>query len=177
MSLKQFPSWDNLLAARDTRMTGQSHRAPRPVGHAHFWHRALTRRQVFKGGAAATALALGAGLWRPAVARAAAPVCAAPNPIPGGTPSPFGLIHFYYPTAPNPLGSNLTIASGAGDPSTITDFNGFVGVSEFGAQGTPDTGTQTVAPTSVYWAADVRFMVGEYIGVNGRHCQGAFAFF
>jgi len=61
MSLKQLLSWDDLLAARGPRMSGQSHPVPRPVGHAHFWHRALTRRQLFKGGAAATALALGAG--------------------------------------------------------------------------------------------------------------------
>jgi len=30
--------------------------------------------------------------------------------------------------------------------------------------------------TTLFWAADLRFMDGEYIGLDGRHRQGAFAF-
>ena len=168
MSLKHIQPWQ-----AGPPVNGQSHTPPGHVGHAHFWHRAMSRRQFFKVGAAATAVAVGSRLWMPEIAHAAAPTGAAPNPIPGGTIlGPFGLRHFYFPTA-NPFGG-LTIESGQGDPATITDFNGFVGVGEF----TGGTGTGTLNGQSApnFWAADVRFMTGEYIGVDGRHRQGTFAF-
>jgi hypothetical protein len=108
------------------------------------------------------------------VARGAKPGTGEPRPIPGGTdlsvinPAlPF--VHFYFPTG-GPPGA-LTIESGQGDPSTITDFNGFVGVGEWAG----DAGTDQAA-TTLYWSADVRFMDGEYIGLDGSHRQGAFAF-
>jgi hypothetical protein len=63
------------------------------------------------------------------------------------------------------------IENGRGDPSMITDFNGFIGVGEWG----PGTGKDQAGNT-LFWEADVRFMDGEYIGLDGRHRQGAFAF-
>jgi hypothetical protein len=39
----------------------------------------------------------------------------------------------------------------------------------------PGTGTDQDSNT-LYWAKDVRFMDGEYIGRDGRRRQGAFAF-
>jgi hypothetical protein len=65
----------------------------------------------------------------------------------------------------------LTIDTGEGDPSTITDFNGTVGVFEpFGGVGTDNEGN------TLYWAADVRFMDGEFIDANQNQQEGAFAF-
>ena len=77
--------------------------------------------------------------------------------------------HFYFPEG-GPPGA-LTIESGEGDPSTITDFNGFIGVGDFTGGTGKDQANQTL-----YWKSDLRFMDGEYIGVDGRHRQGAFVF-
>src|SRR5262245_28142576 len=148
----------------------------RPVGHDHFWDRALSRRQLLGRGAGLAGLAAGAALGLPALARAAAPGVGVPNPIPGGTViDGLGLFHFYFPTSPNPVGSPDTVESGRGDPSTITDFNGFLGLGDFGSPASPGTGKDGDGAT-LYWGADVRFMDGEYVGVDGRHRQGAFAF-
>ena len=140
------------------------------VGHAHFWERAMTRRTflgsaAFAGGAAATA-----GIWLPEFARAAAFAEADPRFIPGGTmlpfqPTPF---HFFFPTG-GPSG--VTVESGHGDPSTITDFDGMIGVADVGqTSGTDGAGTQLL------WKADVRFMKGTYMGTEGDTRTGAFAF-
>jgi len=63
------------------------------------------------------------------------------------------------------------VERGCGDPSLITDFNGLIGVGEWGG----GTGTDQDGIT-LYWAADLRFMDGEYIDLNGHQRQGAFAF-
>ena len=107
-----------------------------------------------------------------AIVKAKAPGNGEPQPIPGGTPGPFGLSHFYFPTVrPNPAASPDTIENTRGDPSLITDFNGFIGSGEWGGgTGTDQNGT------TLYWSADLRFMDGEYIALDGRHRQGAFAF-
>ena len=150
----------------DGRSDGERH-----VGHDHFWERALSRRQVLVGTAglvgAAIATPLGTG-----IARAAAPGPGQPNPIPGGTQiGPFGFFHFNFPTTSNPVGATSVVENGLADPSTITDFNGFIGLGDFGRGTGKDQSN-----TTLYWAADVRFMDGEYIGTDGRHRQGAFAF-
>jgi hypothetical protein len=141
-------------------------------GHAHFWDRALSRRQLLGRTAGLAGVAVGSAFGFPAMARAAAPGQGVPRPIPGGTTiDGLGLFHFYFPTANNPVGATDTIESGRGDPSLITDFNGFIGVGEWGGgTGNDQNGT------TLYWAADLRFMDGEYIGLDGRHRQGAFAF-
>jgi hypothetical protein len=86
-----------------------------------------------------------------------------PQPIPGGlellgpgTP----LFHVFLP------------GSGA-EPSTITDFNGFVGWAAVGGQGTHTAGGVS---SHLPFESDVRFMIGEYVGVDGKHHHGAFAF-
>jgi hypothetical protein len=141
------------------------------IGHRHFWNRAFSRRQLFGRVAGVGAAAITAPLVLPRAARAAQPGTGEPRPIPGGTQiGPFGLFHFYFPAA-NPVGATDTIESGRGDPSLITDFNGFIGVGEWG----PGTGKDQTNST-LFWEADVRFMDGEYIGLDGRHRQGAFAF-
>ncbi len=142
------------------------------VGHAHFWDRALSRRQLIGRTAGLAGVAVGSSLGLPALAKAAAPGQGAPRPFPGGTQiDGLGFFHFYFPTASNPVGSTDTIESGRGDPSTITDFNGFIGVGEWGGGKGKDQNGATL-----YWAAALRFMDGEYIGLDGRHRQGAFAF-
>jgi hypothetical protein len=148
----------------------------RPVGHDHFWDRALSRRQLLGRGAGLAGIAAASAVGFPTLARAAGPGAGVPKPVPGGTViDGLGLFHFYFPTSPNPVGSPDTVESGRGDPSTITDFNGFLGLAEFGNPASPGTGTDGDGAT-LYWAADVRFMDGEYVGVDGRHRQGAFAF-
>jgi hypothetical protein len=144
----------------------------RPVGHAHFWERALSRRQFVGGTAGLAGLLAGSASALPEVAAAAAPGGGMPRPIPGGTTiDGLGLFHFYFPTSPNPAGATATIESGVGDPSTITDFNGFLGVGEF----TGGTGTDGGGAT-LFWAADVRFMDGVYVDLGGRKRRGAFSF-
>jgi hypothetical protein len=159
-------------AAEDFRAIWLTETGDRRLGHSHFWERALSRRQLLGRTAGVAGAVVGSAFGLPAFASAAASANAAPRPIPGGTTiDGLGTFHFYFPTSPNPVGSPDTIESGRGDPSTITDFNGFLGVGDWsGGTGRDQNGT------TLYWAADVRFMDGEYIGLDGRHHQGAFAF-
>src|SRR5262249_12785005 len=77
----------------------------------------------------------------------------APLPIPGGLPGflpgePFE--HIYLPgpaDAPPPFGN---------EPSTITDFNGFIGVAHFEGTGTDGDGNTLLVDI------DLRFMQGVY---------------
>jgi hypothetical protein len=93
----------------------------------------------------------------------------APLPIPGGFSNPTGgpFVHLNLPgpaDAP-PIHGN--------EPSTITDFNGFIGVADVTGTG---TGTDsTGATTRLFFAADLRFMRGLYRGVDGNLHKGTFA--
>ena|ERR1700730_14178317 len=142
----------------------------RAVGHDHFWDRALSRRQ-FLGAAAATGAALSLPGLGPVIAEAATPPVL-PNPIKGGTQlGPF-FKNFYFPTLANPVGSTQVVADGSGDGSTIRDFKGQIGVSEFpptGAASDPFFGGK-------FWAADVRFMKGVFVGRDNARHRGTFAF-
>jgi hypothetical protein len=81
-----------------------------------------------------------------------------PRHIPGGI-QPFGpgteVFHVFLP--------------GTGEPSTITDFNGFTGIGHI-------TGTGTGANAGLSFDVDNRFMTGEYIAVDGRHFNATFGF-
>jgi hypothetical protein len=60
------------------------------------------------------------------------------------------------------------------DPSSITDFNGFVGVADVQGTGTatnPDGSKETLL-----FDTDMRFMSGVYVGVDGAVHKGAFGF-
>jgi hypothetical protein len=85
-----------------------------------------------------------------------------------------GQLHLHLPT--ETLMPNPAIDTGAGDPSTIFDFQGTVGVFEpFGGTGirtNPDGSSE-----EMWWAADVRFLDGEYIDVDGNQHEGTFGFF
>jgi hypothetical protein len=93
----------------------------------------------------------------------------APIPIPGGAliPNPFGGPdgHFEFPG-----GADATTPGVGGDPSVITDFNGFIGVAHVQSTGTDGDGNPLL------WDTDVRFMQGEYRAVDGRLHTGTFAF-
>src|SRR5919198_4418399 len=117
---------------QDFRAVRQGRGVDGSVGHDHFWTRALSRRQFVGRAAALAGVAASSTLGLPGIAGAAAPGQGQPRPIPGGTQiDGLGFFHFYFPTSPNPVGSTDTIESGRGDPSTITDFNGFIGVGEW----------------------------------------------
>jgi len=127
--------------------------------------------------AAGTAgLALGSGFWLPTVAQAARPdSAAAPKPIPGGFVGPPGvpgeLYHFFAPPVDPSIGG---LPWPKNDLSPITDFNGAIGVARITGTGTLTTGAgKTPAP----YDADVRFVDGLYVGVDGKHHHGTFGFF
>jgi hypothetical protein len=160
----------DLVGGGEARWEKPDHRS---FEHFHSWDQALSRRQLIgrTAGLAGLAAMSSAFAW-PTTAQAAVRGAGQPRPIPGGTTvDGLGFFHFYFPTSPNPVGSTDTIENGRGDPSTITDFNGFIGVGEWaGGTGTDQAGN------TLYWAADLRFMAGEFIGLDGGHHEGAFAF-
>ena len=95
-----------------------------------------------------------------------------PNPIPsGGAPlAPFGIfVHHHFPLNPA-----LPLAS-LNDPSQITDFKGFVGLTNIHGGGT-GTHTMTGAQQTLAFRADMGFSQGEFIATDGRQHQGTFAF-
>jgi hypothetical protein len=93
-----------------------------------------------------------------------------PVPIPGGllVPNPFGGpdVHFH---KPGPADSSKPNKVG-GDPSTIDNFNGFVGVAHVQGTGTDNNGD------TLFWDADLRFMDGVFKASDGSTQQGTFAF-
>jgi hypothetical protein len=138
-------------------------RSGAPPGHAHFWERFQSRRQFLQT-AGAAGVALGSGLWLPQPAQARHHDVD-PKPIPGTTTTPFGKIHAI---APGP-------ADQGHEPSLITDFNGFVGVIEAEGSGT-GTDTTTGKKSRLRWDLHNAFMTGVYVGVDGKHHRGTFAF-
>ena len=155
-----------IIPPRDSLTVGQSHHGHRYVGHAHFWERALLSRRQFIGTSfGATGAILSSGLWLPAVAHADEDHHVAPRHIPGGTrilgPGT-ELFHVFPPV------------HGA-EPSTIFDFNGFVGVAHIQGTGT-GTNTSTGETTALLFDVDNRFMKGVYVGVDGKKHQGTFGF-
>lgn len=164
MSIKQILAWQDLAARHDLQVVGRP-QGHRHVGHAHFWNRAMTRRQFITTAAGLAGATLSSGLWMPALVHAAKPAGAAPRPIPGGI-QPFGpgteVFHVFPPGRGN-------------EPSTITDFNGFVGIAEIAGAGT-GTNTATGETSHIPFDVDMRFMEGEYVGVDGKHHHGTFGF-
>jgi hypothetical protein len=136
--------------------------------------RDVTRR-VFLG---ATTGSVGAALLNPESARAGDDErrdnhsrSGSPNPIPATIApfAPFAIrIHHLPPSAGQPL-ANMN------EPSQITDFSGFVGVTRILGGGTginTDTGeTQPLA-----FQADMGFHQGRFVGTDGRLHEGTFAF-
>jgi hypothetical protein len=140
-------------------------------------HRLGTTRRAFLGNAASAGAVLGAGLLSPKSAQAlggAAPVIIEghrPNPIPGGGApfTPFGIfVHHNGLNPTKPLGE-------INDLSAITDFDGFVGQTHILGGG---IGTDTTSNLSqdLAYQANMGFVQGKYIGADGHHHEGTFAF-
>ena len=129
-------------------------------GHAHFWERVYSRRQFL----AASALAVGASSVWPTTGFAESQRGggnADPNPIPGGTAFLGPGTHIFHANFPV-FGNEV---------STITDFSGSVAAAEIRG-----TGNASKGPTPLFYDADMRFMSGKYVSVDGRTRDGVFAF-
>jgi hypothetical protein len=119
--------------------------------------------------------ALGAGLLGPRLSYAGddgeRTACVGPNPIPGGVNGlkPYGIFIHH-----NPLNPATPLAN-TSDPSQITDFDGFVGLTHIRGGGT-GTDTTTGITTRLAFQADMGFSQGKFIATNGQQHNGTFAF-
>jgi hypothetical protein len=139
------------------------------------FHRSGSSRRAFLGTAGGV---LGAGLLSPTLAYAQGndddkrhDESAQPNSIPGGVApfAPFGVFIHHNPLNPSHPLANIN------DPSQITDFDGFVGLTHIRGGGTgTDTGTGVTTPLA--YQADMGFSKGKFIGTDGRQHEGTFAF-
>ena len=86
-----------------------------------------------------------------------------PRPVPGSLDVP-GLGHF-----------NLNLPGSGNDPSTITDFHGVSAVADILGTG---HGTDDPADPNgtLVFEADVRFMRGSFVAMDGNLHHGAFGF-
>jgi hypothetical protein len=163
MNPRAIPTW--ALANRaGAQSPDQSH-----SGHEPTWQSAMSRRQFARRAARAAVVgaALGSGWLRPALAGGRP--SNAPVPIPGGTPLLGGAFHLFGPT---PDGSFDPIDA---EPSTITDFNGVVGLAYIDGMVTrTNTATGEVSRLPTIFS-DMRLMQGVFRGDDGRLRQGAFA--
>jgi hypothetical protein len=147
-------------------------------GHAHFWHRAYTRRGIVRAGAGAALIGL---TGRPAHALAqdaagATPTwdeVAMPKPIAGGGFEVEGEVLHVYDYLPG------------NEPSTIGDFRGLVAINHLQGEGTVTRGgsgsgggisTPSATGDRLVYDADMRVMKGLYIGEDGQEHQGTFGF-
>jgi hypothetical protein len=142
----------------------------------------ITRRQFLKAGTATTLALLttnfGSAIPHLVSAAGNKNVAAAdPRPIPYGLPFLYPdptIFHVQapgYPLPNPPFDSNPA----SNNPATITDFNGFVGLGYVGGYGTHHNLTTNVTK-KMYWEVDMRFMVGEYVGVDGLMHNGTIGF-
>jgi hypothetical protein len=88
-----------------------------------------------------------------------------PKPIPGGV-SPLGIFIHHFP-------AQLTAAplSTLSEPSQITDFKGFVGLTRLRGAGTSPQYAGTLA-----YQSDMGFMKGVFIAEDGNLHEGVFGF-
>lgn len=132
---------------------------PRDAVSHHVHHR-LSRR-AFMGSMAATAGAVaGSGLF-PMTALAGKPANSLPKPT--ASKVTIGGVTF-----------SLAFFGPGIDPSSITDFNGFVGVAD--VQGTGTAHNPNGTTETLLFDTDMRFMSGVYVGVDGAVHKGAFGF-
>jgi hypothetical protein len=130
-------------------------------------------RRAFLGGVLSTAAVAGTVLVPVKSARAGSDDKndAQPNPILGGVApfKPFGIFIHHNPLNPSVPLSNIS------DPSQITDFSGFVGLTHIRGGGT-GTNTDTGETVSLAYQADMGFSKGKFIGTDGQLNHGTFAF-
>jgi len=151
-----------------------------PSSSDHSSTTGLSRRQILTGvGAAATYLTFlplmhaegSLSLPSPAFAGCSP----APVPIPGG----FNAKEAFGPRFPDRF-FHFFLAGPGVEPSTIFNFKGKVGVQSIQGTGTRTlldqvTGQVLSQTPNLPFATDLRFMAGQYIGVDGRQHQGTFA--
>ncbi|HEX5413856.1 MAG TPA: hypothetical protein VFZ27_18580 [Terriglobia bacterium] len=142
-----------------------------------YTRRLGSSRRAFLGSVASAGAVLGAGFLSPVSAQAgdgAVPIINEghqPNPIPGGVApfKPFAIFIHHNPLKPG------TALADINDPSQITDFDGFVGLTHIRGGG---TGTDTTSNLSqdLAYQADMGLAQGKYIGADGHQHEGTFAF-
>jgi hypothetical protein len=118
------------------------------------------------------------------VAQLAAGVVGAPGALAAGSAAVRG------PSDPRPIPHTLELGGGLppihvrapgvlgpadDEPSSITDFNGMVGYAIIDGTGR-GTDTATGATKTYSTNVDLRFMVGAYVGMDGRRAIDAFGF-
>lgn len=163
-------SWgnDRLVIPRRRRAPVPRRRAPAISGLL-----APTRRRFLGAAAGAAAIVAAPGLAPFAWAHARG--TADPRPIPGGLqfllPFDDTVFHVFAPGYPG-LPDNDPATN---DPSTITDFNGDVGLCYVGGTGT-HTNKVTGEERHLEFEVDMRFMKGTYVGLDGRTHHGTFGF-
>jgi len=91
----------------------------------------------------------------------------APLPIPGGTPGFSPGDFFEHANLAGPADAAPPFGN---EPSSITDFDGAVGVAHFEGTGKDSQGNDLL------YDVDLRFMQGTYRGVDGELHDGTFAF-
>jgi hypothetical protein len=135
-------------------------------GHHHIWSRVLSRREFGRAtlGTLAVSAALSSGLSSPI--RALASQSDTPIPIPGATPALGGDFHVFGPAGIDPIDA---------EPSTITDFNGFVGLAYLDGEVTQSNTSTGEIRTLPSHFTDMRFMKGVFKGSDGNTHPGAFA--
>lgn len=150
------------LTEQGLRLLAASPIARRAGGHAHFWKRALSRRQFLGAAGLAGGAVVTSSVWSPLIAEAAAvPAPPSPIPIPYGSTVAGKLFHFLFPVANT-------------DVSSIFNFNGVVGVADING---PGAGVHDGKPLSgATFGSDNRFMKGVYVGTDGKRHRGTFAF-
>ena len=158
MSMK-FPR-DSILGRHISRHLREFHAQPQNGSRT-----GRSRRSFLTSAAGAAGLAF----WLPELAHGGgqgAGKSAAPTPIPGGV-SPLGIFIHHFP-------AQLTAAPlvTLNDPSQITDFKGFVGLTRLRG-----TGTSPQYPgTTLAYQSDMGFMKGVFIADDGKLHQGVFGF-
>jgi hypothetical protein len=155
----------NLTPWQFRHARGVSLRGGLGVLHSHWGHghvsMAMSRRQFLGTAAGAAGLLLGSSV----LSSARAAVCADPKPIPGGF-AEFG--HFYHQLYPDRDTADTE------DPSTITDFNGHIGLAYVEGMGT-HTDKMSGIVSHLPYRVDLRFMKGLYVGKDGKPHHGPFA--
>jgi hypothetical protein len=154
-----------LLQALRDRQVLLSGNSPSSLPHAAGGRRSrFSRRRFMKTGLGV--LAAGAAIGRQFVSPQAA-YAAGDDPVPVSG-SPF--------LAPFNVWAPIFVDSADAEPSTISNFNGVVGIAYISGTVTRtnlQTGQVRVLPFN---DADMRFMQGVYRGVDGRPRQGTFGF-
>jgi hypothetical protein len=151
----RFPP-DSILGRHISSHLREFHGHPANRGRPGF-----SRRNFLTSAAGAAGLAF----WLPEVGQAGQGKgkSAAPTPIPGGV-SPLGIFIHHFPA--QPTAAPLDMLS---EPSQITDFKGFVGLTRL-------RGAGKSRGTTLAYQSDMGFMKGVFIAGDGHLHQGVFGF-